>query len=104
MKLTDIRKTAALHAAAALGYITVLVAVLSSFRPEDALPEVLMALTMLSTLVLSAAVMAMLFFFRPVMLLLEGKKKEAALFVLWTMGFFLIYAVSVVTLGKIFIP
>jgi hypothetical protein len=42
----------------------------------------------LSLLVLSAAVMGFLFFYRPVMLLVENKKDEAVSFFLKTLGIF----------------
>jgi len=44
----------------------------------------------LSLLTLSVAVMAFLFFYQPVMLFIEGKKKEAVNFFVKTVGIFAI--------------
>lgn len=49
-----------------------------------------------SLLVFSAAVMGFLFFYRPVMLLLENKKDKAILFFLETLGIFGIMTLLVV--------
>lgn len=45
-------------------------------------------ITVLSVLTLSVAVMAFLFFYQPLMLFIEGKKKEAVNLFVKTVGFF----------------
>jgi hypothetical protein len=49
---------------------------------------VLFPMIMLSLLVLSVSVMAFLFFYQPVVLLLDGKRDEALAFFLRTVGTF----------------
>ncbi len=61
--------------------------------------SILIPMTMLLLLVLSAAMMGTLIFGRPVMLYLDGKKKEALSFLFYTLGFFsLLTALSLTTL------
>jgi hypothetical protein len=54
-------------------------------REEDA---VIMPIAALSLLTLSASVMSYLFFYRPLLLILEGKKDVALQFFLKTIGYF----------------
>lgn len=62
------------------------------FSPGFALPEpsLLMPVVMLSLLSLSVAVMACIFFYRPVMMYLDGAKAAAAKLLLHTIGTFAI--------------
>ena len=58
----------------------------------------------LSLLTLSVAVMAFLFFYQPVMLFIEGKKKEAVNFFVKTVGIFAVMtAISLILLFSGFI-
>lgn len=80
----------ALSAAAAAAYIALVALFLSegeTLFENVSGPFAPMVLLML--LVASVAVMAVLFFGRPAMLFMEGKRKEAALSVVWTVGLFL---------------
>lgn len=80
-----------LNALAAGAYIVLIVFVVdgvtSSHMAEKTL---LLPMIMLSLFVLSAAVMGTIFFYRPVVLFLEDRKTEAALFLSRTLGFFAI--------------
>lgn len=88
MKPTPLR-----HASAAALYIVLIVSALFSFadRPEADV-TILMPITMLSLLVLSAATMGYLFFFEPVRLALVGKTEEGVRFFMRTLGIFALYA------------
>ncbi len=79
------------YALSAFAYIVSLVSFVnfianSSFFPKK--DNILMPMAMLSMLVLSAAVMGFLFLSEPLMLYLDGKKKEAVTFFGKTIGFF----------------
>lgn len=67
-----------LNALAALGYITI-VASFMFFGMEHSGPDnsVIIPIAMLSLFTFSAAMMSYIFFYQPVMLYLDGKKKEA---------------------------
>jgi len=70
------------NAILALGYVFLVVnlisfgAELGASEPED---NILMPIGMLSLLVLSVSVMAYLFFYHPIIMIVNGKQKEAAL-------------------------
>lgn len=92
----ELSKQGAVNAFAAFGYILAVALVLSSLERlmggrEDGF---LAPVAFLSLLVLSAAVMASLFFGRPAMLYVDGKKKEALAMLCWTMGTFAALAVT----------
>lgn len=55
-------------------------------------------ITVLFVLTLSVAVMAYLFFYQPLMLFIEGKKKEAVNFFVKTVGIFAIITIIVLLL------
>jgi hypothetical protein len=77
------------NALLALGYIVLLVTIVfrtAGFGGEQ--ESVLFPIIMLSLLVLSVSVMAFLFFYQPVVLLLDGKREEALAFFLRTVGTF----------------
>lgn len=70
---------------------------LRSAQPED---SILMPITMLSLLTLSAAVMAFLFFYQPITLLSKGEHASALKLLLSTIGFFAV--ITVIFLGIFF--
>ncbi|MGB2580783.1 MAG: hypothetical protein WBC83_03750 [Minisyncoccia bacterium] len=80
-----------INALSATLYITIVA--LGMFYTEKA-PEpvapVLVGIAMLSLFVLSAGIMAYIFFFKPVQLLVDGKKVEALNLFLKTVGVFAI--------------
>ena len=79
-----------LNAACATGYIggiALLLQFISSLR-HDTSDNLLGSMGALSLLVLSAAVMGFLFFYYPVVLLVENKRSEAASYFLKTLGTF----------------
>jgi len=78
------------NALLALAYIGSVVA-LVFFGPSlvgDQNDNIFMPIAMLSLLVLSVAVMAYLFFYRPVILLLDGEREKAVTLFLQTIGIF----------------
>lgn len=89
-----------MHALAALLYIVVIASGLfysSGLNIQE--PSVLIPIFMLSLLVCSAAIMAFLFFYQPLQLFLEGKKKEAVDFFLKTLAAFALSAAALVAAG-----
>ena len=77
------------NALAAAGYIVLIVLVVSTIVEGTEGPDtILIPMTMLSLFVLSAAVMGYIFLAQPIMLYLEGHKKEAVDFFLKTVGMF----------------
>ncbi len=89
-----------LHAAAAASYVGAVVVFLnfiSSFRHDT--PDTLIdSLGFISLLVCSAAVMAFLFFYQPLVLLLEHKKREAVVFFIKTLGTFAAFTLLLLVL------
>ncbi|HTK04565.1 MAG TPA: hypothetical protein VL500_03200 [Candidatus Eisenbacteria bacterium] len=83
----EIAKRGVLHALGALAYVLAVVCLITSmenlFGSED--PK-FVPVAMLLLLVLSAAVMGLLVFGKPVMLYIDGKKREAVELVGWTIG------------------
>lgn len=91
-----------INALAASGYI-VLVGALINFvsRTQGDKPDTFLApITFLSLLTLSVAVMAFLFFYQPVQLFIDGKKKQALNFFVQTVAIF--GGITVVILGLLF--
>jgi len=80
----------ALVAAVYIVFIVLTINTFSSFMPED---NLIIPMTMLSLLVLSVAVMAFLFFYEPVQLLIENRKQEALALFAKTLGFFACFVV-----------
>jgi hypothetical protein len=72
-------KTSIYNAILASGYITTLVSLMSlvSNTLQKQTDNMFMPITMLALLVLSVAVMSYLFFYQPILLLLENKRAEA---------------------------
>lgn len=79
-----------LNALAAIGYISTLIVVLFYGPVVDGPADntILIPIAMLSLLVFSAATMAYIFFYNPLLLFLEGKQKEGVTLFLSTMGIF----------------
>lgn len=92
----ELPKQGAANAVAAFGYILAVVLVLTSLERlmHDREDGFLAPVAFLSLLVLSAAVMAALFFGKPAMLYVDGKKKEALTMICWTIGTFAAIAVT----------
>ena len=79
-----------LHATAAVGYIGA-IALFMRFiesRHHDTPDTILNGVGFISLFVFSAAVMAFLFFYQPLLLLTENKKAEALSYFLKTLGTF----------------
>ncbi len=89
-----------LNAVAALAYIGLVVLFLrfiESIRHDT--PDTLLdGMGMISLFVLSAAVMAFLFFYQPVLRLVEGKRGEAVSYFLRTLGIFGLMTAAVLAL------
>ncbi len=95
------KRTPLVNAVLAGAYIVALVSVMNLFvdgKVEHTGFTFLIPMTMLSLFVLSAAIMGFLFIYEPLVLYLDGKKKEALNFFLKTVGFFACFAVAMVTL------
>lgn len=88
------------NALVALGYIVGIVLILFIGPRVLGGPEesILYPMAALSLLVLSVSVMAYLFFYQPIVMLLDGKREEALSFFLRTVGTF---AVGTIALGLI---
>lgn len=89
-----------LNALGAVGYIFLVVFIINFLsttlgnKPDTAFAPVLA----LSLLTLSVVVMAILFFYRPLMIFIEGQKKEAVLLFVRTVGVFAIFTIIVLLL------
>jgi hypothetical protein len=99
-------KKAFYHAILAAGYITLVVSFMQwitglSQKPDD---NVFMPITILALLVLSVAIMAYLFFYQPVLLLLDGKRPEAAKLFLTTIAIFAVIVVVFFVVAMFIIP
>lgn len=93
-------KNPILNALSASTYI-ILVVVIMNFVSQSLRnkPDTFFAPVMfLSVLTLSAAVMAFLFFYQPLQLFIDGKKKEAVNLFVKTTGFFALFTVVVLIL------
>lgn len=92
-----------IHASAAMGYIILLFLLLFFGISEPDTPDTfMMPIIMLSLFVLSAAIMGYLFLAEPLMLYLDGKKKEAVQFFAQTVGSFAILTFITVAVQLIF--
>ncbi len=91
-----------INALCASGYIILIVSVMTFVtKPLQDKPDTFFApIVFLSVLTLSVAVMAFLFFYQPIQLFIEGKKKEALDLFAKTVGIFAI--ITVVTLALLF--
>jgi hypothetical protein len=95
-------KNPIINAVSASAYIILGVLVMTFMtEPLRNKPDTFFApIVFLSMLTLSVAVMAFLFFYQPIMLFIEGKKKEAVNFFIKTVGIFA--AITVVFLALLF--
>jgi|GEM_PF-3438573 hypothetical protein len=87
-----------LHAAGAFLYIIGIPFIFDTgfFGAVDVMPNFFGPVVVLNLLVISAAVMAVLFFLKPIMLFIEDKKKEAILLLSFTMGWFVFLTAATV--------
>ena len=88
-------KNPLINAVSASGYIILITSVMNYItRTQGDKPDTPFApVIFLSLLTLSVAVMAYLFFYQPLQLLLEGKKKEAVKLFTQTIGVFTVITV-----------
>lgn len=93
-------KNPVVNALGASAYIVLVVSVMTIVtRPFRNKPDTFFApITVLFVLTLSAAVMAFLFFYQPLLLLIDGKKKEAVNLLTKTIGVFGVITAAVLTL------
>lgn len=87
------------HAIGVLGYISLVVALITTLEKYFTnTPDTFMApIAMLLLLVLSVAVMAILVFGRPVYLFLNNAKREAFLFLGYTLGWLFLFVIIAFT-------
>jgi hypothetical protein len=83
-------KNPIINALSATAYIILVVSVMTFItQPLRNKPDTFFApITVLSVLTLSVAVMAYLFFYQPLLLFIEGKKKQAVNLFIKTVGIF----------------
>ena len=93
-------KNPIINALSALAYIILVVAVMTFVtQPLKNRPDTFLApITALSVFTLSAAVMAFLFFYQPLLLFIDGKKKEGVGLFVRTVGFFAVFTAVVLIL------
>jgi len=96
-------KNPLINAASALAYIILVVSVMTFVtQPLSNKPDTFFApVTFLTVLTLSVTVMAFLFFYQPVLLFIEGKKKEAVNLFAKTVGIFAVFTMLVLILLSI---
>jgi len=89
-----------INALSASAYIILVVSVMTFVTaPLKNKPDTFFApITVLFVFTLSAAVMAILFFYQPLQLFIEGKKKEAINLLVHTVGIFAAFTAVVLTL------
>ncbi|MFA5136006.1 MAG: hypothetical protein WC489_01275 [Patescibacteria group bacterium] len=93
-------KNPIINALSASAYIFLVVSVMTFItRPLKNKPDTFFApITVLFVLTLSVAVMAFLFFYRPLMLFIDGKKTDAVNFFIKTVGVFAVLTTVVLFL------
>jgi hypothetical protein len=93
-------KNPIINALSAAGYIGLVVAVINliSLTHKDKPDTAFAPVVFLSLLTLSVTVMAFLFFYQPLQLFIEGKKKEAVNLFVKTVGIFAAFTVIVLIL------
>lgn len=98
----DIPKKGVTSALGAFAYVIAVVLLLSNIGrlAESGEDGVLAPVGFLMLLVLSAAVMGLLIFGAPVMLYIDGKKKEAVRMVAWTIGSLAVITVCMLVVGS----
>ncbi len=93
------------NAIIAAGYIWGVVSLIQLISPPPDTPDTwLTPIMVLSLLVFSVALMGFLFFYRPVVLLLDNKKEEAATHFLKTLGTFGVLTLIVVVDATLLSP
>jgi hypothetical protein len=94
----NIIKQAAFNALGTLLYIALIASGLfyapKIFHTENTPDTVLAPIAILSLFVFSAALTSFLIFGRPILWYLDGKKKEAMMLFIWTLGIFLSITVA----------
>jgi hypothetical protein len=96
--MDKIFKNPFINALIAVLYIVVLIFAVQSTEGLELEETILMPITMLSTLVFSVALMAVLFFFTPLKLFLDNEHSEAVKFFLKTLGTFAVFLIIFVVL------
>ncbi|HOX96460.1 MAG TPA: hypothetical protein PLI45_03725 [Candidatus Woesebacteria bacterium] len=93
-------KNPLINALSASAYIILVVTVMTFVtQPLKNKPDTFFApITMLFVLTLSVAVMAYLFFYQPLLLFIEGKKKDAVNLFVKTVGIFAVFTTVVLIL------
>lgn len=87
----------AVTASAYIGAVTLLMQVIQSHRYDT--PDTLLdGMGFISLIVLSVAVMAFLFFYQPVRMLIENKAADAVAFFLKTVGIFAVVTITVLAI------
>ncbi len=100
MPKKTIIKYAFIHAVGAVAYIALVAAFMSNaskiFGPDNSADNKILPTTVfLMTFVISAAVMGLLVFGKPVLLYMDGFKKEAISLIFYTLGFLILIAVII---------
>lgn len=93
-------KNPLINALSASVYIVLVITVMTfATKPLQNKPDTFFTpIVFLSLLTLSVAVMAFLFFYQPVVLLIDGKKKEAINLFVKTIGIFAVITIILLTL------
>lgn len=93
-------KNPIINALCASGYIVLIVALMNFImQTQKNKPDTILApLTILSVLTLSVTVMAYLFFYQPLQLFIEGKKKHAVNLFTKTVGVFAVFTAIILIL------
>lgn len=93
-------KNPLINAFSASAYIFIVVTVMTLVtQPLRDKPDIFLApITVLFVLTLSVAVMAYLFFYQPLLLFIDGKKKEAIDLFVKTVGIFAVFTMVVLLL------
>jgi len=84
-------KKSLLYALGAVLYIVSIATIMYNITSSISEQTVLLPIVILSLFVLSVTVMIFMFFYEPVMLFLDGKKKEAVIFFAHTTTIFAIF-------------
>ena len=87
-------------AAAYIGAVALFLQFIESLR-HDTPDTMIDGMGFISLLVFSAAIMAFLFFYQPILRLVDGKKNEAVSYFLQTLGLFGAITIVVLTLGSL---
>lgn len=101
MPKKTIIKYAFIHAMGAAAYIALIATFMSNaakiFGPDNSADNKIFPTTVfLMTFVISAAIMGLLIFGRPVLLYMDGLKKEAVSLTFYTIGFLVLIAIAII--------